>query len=311
MADKNAGKFWGMSFNPATGCDDTYPCYARCHARNMARRFAKGDPDYFAPRFHPERLEIPLRRKKPTVWFVGLAGDLFAEGITDEQILQVFEVMRDTPHHTYLVCTKRVERMASFAREYVIPLPLFTQRQRIYLGCSVMTQEDADRYRDDMMALAEAGWKTWANHEPAIGAVDWTGWMPGMYAAEDFTPRGPNDIVTMSPTPGLSQLIAGGETGPQARPCHPDWIRSDREQAEEAGIPFFFKSWGEWFPREMWEDNPLLELPDDEDSYREVRGTQVLNKGEYGETIVHRVGHKRSGRMLDGHAHDQLAWRTE
>ena len=75
-----------------------------------------------------------------------------------------------------------------------------------------------------MVALARAGWQTWVSYEPALGPVDWKGW--------EF----------------LNQLVAGGESGPQARPMHPDWARAARDWCVENGVPFFFKQWGEHLP---------------------------------------------------------------
>jgi protein gp37 len=105
--------------------------------------------------------------------------------------------------------------------------------------------------------------------------------------------------------PLIDWVICGGETGPGARPVHPEWVRSLRDRCQDAGVPFFFKSWGEWFPREMWEYNPYLVLPDDEFAYRNSKDTQVFEDGP-DMYPVHRVGKKKAGRILDGCVWDEM-----
>ncbi len=98
----------------------------------------------------------------------------------------------------------------------------------------------------------------------------------------------------------LDWVICGGESGPGARPVHPDWVRDLRDQCVDAQVPFMFKQWGEWFPREQWEHNPELILPDDCDC-KEGKELKILD----GHTVMHRVGKKKAGRALDGVTWDE------
>jgi protein gp37 len=111
--------------------------------------------------------------------------------------------------------------------------------------------------------------------------------------------RSPCQAIPNATCEKLNWVICGGESGPGARPMHPEWVRSLRDQCKEARVPFFFKQWGEWFPRDQWEHNPELVLPDDEFAYHNGPGTHVFK--DLGDVYpVHRVGKKAAGRILDG-----------
>lgn len=133
----------------------------------------------------------------------------------------------------------------------------------------------------------------------------------GLYRAESnahgalsvLTPRGklgikPSEFECL---PKLDWVICGGESGGKARPMHPEWTRSLRDQCEIAQIPFFFKQWGEWFPRDQWECNPELILPDDDIAHvhNPGAGTYIFKDGA-DVYPMHRVGKNAAGDLLDG-----------
>lgn len=109
---------------------------------------------------------------------------------------------------------------------------------------------------------------------------------------------------------GLDWVTTGGESAPDARPTHPDWVRSLREQCSEAGLPFTFTGWGDWFPRDQWEHNPDLILPDDCDAYRDAPDVHLFRDG-HEHHPMHRVGAANAGRALDGRTWSEKPQSTE
>jgi protein gp37 len=183
----------------------------------MARRLhAMGAPGYengFKLAILPERLKQPLQRKKPTVYFVNSMSDLFHEDIPDTFLDQVFDVIRNTPQHTYQILTKRAERLPQYFRERGCP-------SNVWLGVSVEDRKYGVP-RIDYLRQVEASIR-FLSVEPLledIGEIDLT---------------------------GIHWVIVGGESGHHARPMQEDWVTNVQEQADAAGSAFFFKQWGGW-----------------------------------------------------------------
>jgi protein gp37 len=159
-------------------------------------------------------LEIPMRWKKPKKIFVNSMSDLFHDGVTDGFILDVWRVMRATPHHHYQILTKRPDRMAELVRSKVTDvLP------NVWLGTSI---ENADvAARADSLRKVPAAIR-FISFEPLIGSV------------------GPIDLT------GIQWAIVGGESGRMARPVHENWIDEIYDQCSRYDTAFFFKQWGTW-----------------------------------------------------------------
>lgn len=240
----------------------------------------------------------PLRWRKPRRIFWDSMTDLFGDWVPDDWIDRHLAVMALTPHHTHQILTKRPERMRayfagnedtgdaftrvlsaapkmmedgdtwwSYLNQQGWPLP------NVWLGTSVENQEWADRRRDDLAALAAAGWNTFVSYEPALGPVDWRGW--------EF----------------LRWLISGGESGPKARPSHPDWHRAACGFAQVHGIPYFFKQWGEWtVSTSPHRDGPTHWIDRDGACYPIESGSSW----PLGAAPIRKVGKSRAGRLLDG-----------
>jgi protein gp37 len=198
-------------------------------------------PHNFDVTLHPDRLDDPLRWRKPRRVFVCSMGDLFHKDIPDSFILEVFRVMgrQNTRQHTFQVLTKRPERMKAWINEYVVdrdgkpdPFP------NIWLGVTAENQEQADKRIPILRQIPAA--VRFVSVEPMLGAIDFEskGWL--------FPIMGHPDGVTLSRAvrPSLDWVICGGETGPGARPMYPEWARSLRDQCQDAGVAFFFKKWG-------------------------------------------------------------------
>lgn len=224
-------------WNPVTGCTKVSAGCAHCYAERMSKRLA-GRCGYpadqpFRVTLHANKLDEPLHWKRPRRVFVCSMGDLFHEDVPDSFISQVLHVISHSycAHHIFMVLTKRPERMCKFFAEN--PGPTI---QNLWLGTSVENQEAADE-RIPWLLKTQAAVR-FVSCEPLLGPVDL------------FAHTGETEPIDPYPQK-LDWLICGGESGPGARPMHPDWARSIRDQCQDAGVPFFFKQWGEWWPGEQ------------------------------------------------------------
>lgn len=218
MGDKSKIEWTDATWNPVTGCDKVSPGCANCYAERLAERFrgVKGSPyeQGFDLRLWPDRLEIPLRWKKPRLIFVNSMSDLFHKSVGLNFIQDVFRVMNKAQQHTFQVLTKRPERLRELGLVFSIG-KLWTPN--IWMGVSI---ENANyTYRAEILADTEAAIK-FLSVEPLLGPID------------------------NLPLKNIDWVIVGGESGPGARPMHPDWVRSIRDQCIAADVPFFFKQHG-------------------------------------------------------------------
>lgn len=265
-------------------------------------------------RLLPHNLSKPLHWRKPRRVFVNSRSDLFHESVPFEYIDDVFRIVSICRHHTFLMLTKRADRM----REYVQSRMhksfdtanhgcAFLPFRNLWLGVTAENQEQADA-RIPLLLQTPAAVR-FVSVEPMLGPVDLGDWLCCTACADTHggsRPKAGLGVIQHCGNPQLSWIICGGESGPGARPMHPDWARSIRYQCEAAGVPFWFKQWGEWFPRECWgDDNPDLWLPDDCYTYNTTR-PDVHREEFAGEVSVwHRVGKAAAGNVLDGRVWEQ------
>jgi protein gp37 len=242
MADKSSIEWTEATWNPTTGCDRTSPGCDNCYALTLAKRLkamgqAKyqndGDPDTSGPGFaltlHPDALTIPSRWRTGRVVFVNSMSDLFHPDVPDAFIRQVFEVMADTPRHTYQVLTKRSKRLMMLAAS--LPWP-----ENVWMGVSVENQRYG--FRAEHLKEVPAAVR-FLSIEPLLGPVSLS-------------------------YQGLDWCIVGGESGKGHRHVDPDWVRVVRDECRVAGVPFFFKQWGGATPKaggreldgEIWDEMP-------------------------------------------------------
>src|SRR6185436_13658476 len=210
-------------------------------------------------RLAEEMLELPLRWKKPRRIFVNSMSDLFHEKLTYEQIDRVFAVMALCPQHTFQVLTKRAERMQSYLSRLSprgdsricqaindIPASLGNRRgclelplPNVWLGISVEDQKTADE-RIPFLVKSPAAIR-WVSYEPALGPVDFEHIGPMLEKLNRLKPHEEAvDHGIYERRRGLDWIVVGGESGPSARPMHPEWARSARDQCVAAGVKFFF-----------------------------------------------------------------------
>lgn len=242
-------------WNPVTGCSKVSEGCRNCYAERMAKRLAGrcGYPadEPFSVRPHTERFDEPLHWRKPRRVFVCSMGDLFHNDVPLWHIDRIFQMMSECQKHTFMVLTKRPHKMQWVLEEteHGRRIKARWALPNVGLGVSVEDQPTAD-LRIPILLDTPAAWR-FVSYEPALGPVDFSQWV---FSAEVI--RRYDEVIARFvmkfPPPGpigrpvrLDWVIAGGETGPGARPAHPDWFRSVRDQCQAAGVPFFFKQWGD------------------------------------------------------------------
>jgi protein gp37 len=216
MTTKSRIEWTESTWNPVVGCTKLSAGCKHCYAETMARRLqAMGAPGYEQGfrkvRTLPNRLGEPLKRSKPTVYFVNSMSDLFHTQVPESFIDRVFDVMCRCPQHTFQVLTKRAERLLDYAFERRIP-------KHIWLGVSV------------------------ENKRHGVPRIDFLRQVP---AAIRFLSVEPllEDVGELDLT-GIHWVIVGGESGAGARPMKEAWVRNVQRQCEEQDVQFFFKQWG-------------------------------------------------------------------
>lgn len=334
MGNKTRIEWTDTTWNPVTGCSKVSQGCKNCYAERIFQRPYPGR-DFTDVRMHLERLEQPLSWKRPRRIFVNSMSDLFHEKVSEDFLDSVFATMSIASWHTFQVLTKRPQRMRDYFRlgttrriSYQVQellrrpdnptkwrWPFANARIRVevpmtnvWLGVSVEDQETADERIPVLLQTPAA--VRFVSYEPALGPVD--------FAAYTGIPRVPWEEKKTAmgfASSKLDWVIAGGESGPHARPSHPDWFRNLRDQCEAAGVPFFFKQWGEF--------SPIAPIFGDVDDFEErckrciARVNEDRTVGISLDGSVHpddweffkdgsepwsmaRVGKQRAGRLLDG-----------
>ncbi|MBL1436542.1 MAG: phage Gp37/Gp68 family protein [Rhodobacteraceae bacterium] len=361
-----------QTWNSIVGCTITSPGCTNCYAMKIASRLGSM-PNM--PQYHGLTKKVngnavwtgkmnlvesvllqPLKRKKPTMYFVNSMGDLFHESVPDEWIDRVFAVMALCPQHTFQVLTKRADRMRDYMRgnsfdrivmemmqlresggwptineqckRHGIPHAKPASRDdwwplpNVWLGVSVEDQTRADE-RIPLLLDTPAAVR-FVSAEPLLGPVDLSAWVHNP-VCRAFDPTqctcDPDDVYAE-----LDWVIVGGESGPKARPIHPDWARSLRDQCVEAGVPYFFKQWGEWLPigqngfnhwsavtprdrKGIWRGNARFNdsMGGPETNIIKNRPTKyVLTPKQSSGWQCCRVGTKAAGNLLDGKEWQQM-----
>ncbi|MFE4995703.1 DUF5131 family protein [Streptomyces mirabilis] len=247
MSDRSAIEWTEATWNPTTGCDRVSEGCDNCYALTLAKRLkamgspkyqADGDPRTSGPGFgltvHPDALRVPYGWKSPRTVFVNSMSDLFHARVPLDYVRRVFDVIAETPQHTYQVLTKRARRLRQVADRLEWPANL-------WMGVSVESAKELPRV-DDLRRVPAA--VKFLSCEPLLGPLD------GL----ELT--------------GIDWVIAGGESGPGHRPLEEAWVTQIRDICQEAGVSFFFKQWGGRTPkaggRELdgrtWDDMPDRQL---------------------------------------------------
>ncbi len=311
MADTKiewATKVW----NPVTGCKRVSPGCDNCYAIRQSHRFSGFKGSKFegvtkniymhdqvvnkivqgvdwsgVVRCHERLLELPFGWAKPQRIFVNSMSDLFHDDVPEEFIFKVWKTMLQSPGHTYMILTKRPQRMKVVVKKIVISMRDWLAEQytslraipgvpwrNVWLGVSCENQAMADQRIPHLLNTPAA--VRFVSCEPMLGGID-------LNKRELLCKTWSEGGATIGTY--LDWVICGGESGPKARPMHPDWVRSVRDQCVATSVPFFFKQHGEWLHEsQVFDSGYSLDQFND----------KCRSDG------FARVGKKVAGRLLDG-----------
>lgn len=287
------------TWNPVTGCtpisEGCQNCYAERMAGRLAGRYGYPKDDPFKVTVHLDRPASsgPMKWRKPRQIFVCSMGDLFHEDVPFDIPHHVFQTASECQHHTFIMLTKRTQRMLEFSRWMAgdDDISIAEWPRNCWIGVTAENQKRADERIPILLQIPAA--VRFVSVEPMLGGVN----LNQIHIGNDaFLSALTGEVWTAGRGPvesefgrGLDWVICGGESGPGARPMHPGWVRSLRDQCVDAGVPFFFKQWGEYGQVDIQE--PLSD--------------SVFKKGPGHDGLVWKIGKKKSGRFLDGRAWDE------
>lgn len=215
MASTNTSIEWtDKTWNPTTGCNKVSPGCKFCYAETITKRFKDAFPNGFKFTMHPDRLNEPLKWRKPSRVFVNSMSDLFHEEMPLEYLQSIFGVMSKANRHVFQILTKRHERLVELAPKLVWP-------DNVWIGVSIENQDYA--HRVDYLRRVDAKVR-FLSCEPLLGPLD----------------------LDLS---GVHWVITGGESGHSARPIKPEWVRAIRDQCLNSNVAFFHKQWGGITPK--------------------------------------------------------------
>lgn len=306
-------KYWDKAWSLVEGCTPVSEACDHCWLAGMQHRFKHAAIDHSTGKGYdmtdnngqfsgvviprPSRLNIPLKTRKPTVFAIW--SDLFHEKVPGPFIRDAFEFMSHPKctHHTFLVLTKRPERIKIlFEEETDFYLGGGDYLPNVWLGTTVENQLQAD-IRIPRLLAGAGEFKKFLSVEPMLELVDI---LPFIAKCSICGHIKPDQLTCPNCTPPFEvswqtkfqAVICGGESGFEARPMHPDWVRSLRDQCKAAGVPFTFKQWGEWTPDCLCHTKqPHKSIP------RPILGAMF------------KCGTKKAGHLLDGKEYINLPWR--
>lgn len=279
-----------ITINPFIGCSHCSPGCENCYAERFAVRLSKnkrtaeryagvveGKQWSGTVRYFPYWYEkLPLKPKKV---FLGSMGDIFHPSMKLEWIEEIFKHIEEEGNnvgHIFFLLTKRIERAKDICNR--VPLP-----KNVWLGVTACNQQEVD-YKIPILLEIKAS-RRFVSIEPLLGSVDLNKkellcatWIKGGLTIGNY----------------LDWVICGGETGPNARPMNPEWARSLRDQCQASEVPFFFKSYGEWFD----DVDPFEYMPKPQEHIFRYENKPPVS--------VYRIGKKKIGRFMDGVQYSQF-----
>lgn len=317
MAENTKIEWAHHTFNPWIGCTKVGPgcdhCYAEAdfaHRRKVVQwgagqpRKLTADSTWAQPlRWNKEAERLGVRYRV----FCASLADVFDNEVPDSWRIDLLDLIHRTPHLDWLLLTKRIgnahHMLNTAASNLTGGAPTWWNAEawpNVWIGATICNPPEAARDIHKLLAVPAA--RHFLSLEPLLGPVD-LGLKPErMVTGMDFIN---NSIENYRESSGIDWVIVGGESGPNARPMHPDWARSLRDQCQAAGVPFMFKQWGEWLP--------LSHQAAGADP--EQRQIHVWPDGSTytGNTLMtpdcaqmSRVGKKAAGRLLDGRTWDEV-----
>lgn len=313
MADQTSIEWADATVNWWAGCTAVSQACDHCYAQQMAGRLwgTKWGSGQERQRFDGafktlEALERKARRLgRPLRVFHNSLSDFFDNEVPESWRIDALSAMEQAPNLIHLLLTKRIGNAAA-----MLPWSACSEPPpNVWIGATIVNQAEADRDIPKLLAVPAA--KRFLSMEPLLGPVDLSRWLA-------IAGNPPQRIPRMHNKP-LHWVIVGGESGPGARPMHPDWARSLRDQCKAAGVPFLFKQWGEWTELDTGMPQPLVaHFGDPEwrdaavahDGFLSLDGHFTDNPDLMNDDVAYRglvrLGKKAAGRLLDGHTWDEV-----
>ncbi|HGL5074129.1 TPA: phage Gp37/Gp68 family protein [Burkholderia multivorans] len=307
MSENTKIEWCDHTFNPWEGCQKVGPGCDHCYAETRNARFAGGTAVNWGPGA-PRRRTSPANWRKPLQWnrdgtfyaihrrrqrvFCASLADVFDNAVDPTWRADLFDLIERTPNLDWLLLTKRIGNvmsMVSEAAQYQFDLERVEKpslHDNVWIGATITSRAEMLRDAEKLLAVP-ASVRFWSV-EPMLGDL---GEIP----------------IDLMP----DWIICGGESGPDARPMHPDWARDLRDQCADAGVPFLFKQWGEWAPGENC-GGPPTRAERVADWFGDAWSFYTLSPSAHDgltyddEPTVYRIGKKTAGRHLDGRTHDDF-----
>ena len=335
MAENTKIEWTDHTFNPWIGCTKVGPGCDHCYAENLMDKrmgVAVWGPGNERVRTKEANWKMPLRwnaqadafmdqhGRRQRVFCASLA-DVFDNAVDPQWRDDLFELIAATPNLDWLLLTKRIGNVGN-----MLPVPFDFDRHfpHVWIGATIVNQAEADR---DIPKLLDVPARVrFLSMEPLLGPVDINPWLQQKFFHGGRALNG-RAMMRSHPTERLDWVIVGGESGPGARPMSPDWARSLRDQCAAAGVPFLFKQWGEWETCYQRSDGtPVFRQFDSHEQWvakasswvnggicldrngkqmnRGADMAEARDAGNFPVTIMHKVGKKKAGRLLDGREHN-------
>lgn len=303
MSANSAIEWTDHTFNPWWGCQKVGPGCDHCYAESLDKRTGG---EHWGPGAQRRRTSVK-NWNDPVRWnakadaffaehgrrqrvFCASMADVFDNAIDPQWRADLFELIKATPNLDWLLLTKRIGNVGN-----MLPVPFDFDKHypNVWIGATIVNQAEAERDIPKLLDVPAA--VRFLSMEPLLGPVSFEGmWV-------DHT----NPAMHENMLEALDWVIVGGESGPGARPMHPDWATSLRDQCEAAGVPFLFKQWGDWCPR-----GPESRGYPSVDGVPRFRMTDAGGDGQDlgsdggNEVWMNRAGKKAAGRLLDGRTWD-------
>lgn len=331
MSENTKIEWADHTFNPWEGCTKVGPGCDHCYAETRNARYGGGIAPNWGPGA-PRRRTSAANWRKPLSWdrqaaregkryrvFCASLADVFENAIDPAWRADLFELIRATPNLDWLLLTKRIGNAVKM-------LPWTGEAEQwphVWIGATVVNQAEADRDIPKLLEVPAA--LRFLSMEPLLGPVDLTDlcdgvawrdvpeeyWIEG-FDTDDSPPALRLDALAgekiqrfgdyVEKCNGIDWVIVGGESGPGARPIHPAWVRSLRDQCDAASVPFLFKQWGEHLP--AGDDECDAGIGRDRLVWSDGTEWNECDGQRGGVALMARVGKKAAGRLLDGVQHD-------
>lgn len=317
MAEHSKIEWTDHTFNPWEGCQKVGPGCDHCYAETRNARFGGGYAPNWGP-WAPRRRTSKANWRKPLQWqakaaefmaqhgrrqrvFCASLADVFDNAVDHTWRDDLWELIYSTPDLDWLLLTKRIGNVHSM-------LPVRGKLpSNVWLGATITSQAEADR---DIPKLMDVPARVrFLSMEPLLGPVDLTRISPDTFAATANALTGVwkwDGGPKKKEAPALDWVIVGGESGPGARPMHPDWARSLRDQCQAADVPFLFKQWGEWEVSSIANGHFDCDMARNAAHWVDMDGSlhKPSSLGLTNAYAMVKVGKKAAGRLLDGIEHN-------